>query len=260
MHPLQEQFYLTLAAQAGRYKYLAFAIPEHKQQLLMDNSMTWAKKQSIGSSLVDLGYRDYIAARFLLNNKFIIQGLTLASTAVEKYLKALIVFTSKEEERYNYHFDRFSKLKTILNKNYHDVTEKFDPVFISILEKAYKIRYYDKLEGPIKIGFFLNQFIGELDSTIHFLETIYSPGLLYSQAIQNKDPNLYQNNFILNKQDKKEFMERPDTAFVIHIQIDSITHRESKIVGRDIVNKYEGRLAIFTDPFEPNWFVNIPAH
>src|SRR6188474_1578669 len=108
----------------------------------MDNSITWAKRQSIGSSLVDLGYRDYIAARFLLNNEFIIQGLTLASTAVEKYLKALIIFTSKKKEKYNYHLDNFSKLKTILDKNYHDVTKRFDPVFLSILEKAYKIRYY----------------------------------------------------------------------------------------------------------------------
>ncbi len=38
----------------------------------MNKSYTWAEQQSIGSSLVDLGYRDYIAARFLLNNEFII--------------------------------------------------------------------------------------------------------------------------------------------------------------------------------------------
>jgi hypothetical protein len=221
----------------------------------MDNSLTWTQKQVMGSSLVDLGYRDYIAARFLLNNEFIIQGLTLASTAVEKYLKALIVFTSKKKERYNYHFDNLMKLKTILAKNGQDVTTKFDPAFLSILEKSYKIRYYDRLKKPIQIGFFLNQFIGELDSTIHFLETSDTPGLLYKQAIQNKDPNLYQNNFILNKQDKKQFMEKPDTAVAIHIEIGSSSTRESKVVGRDVVNKYEGCFAVFTDPFEPNWLV-----
>lgn len=214
----------------------------------------------IGSSLVDLGYRDYIAARFLLNNEFVVQGLTLASTAIEKYLKALIVFTSKEKEKYYYHFDNLIKLKDILDKNHHDVTKEFDPVFLDILVKAYKIRYYDKLEEPIKIGFFLNQFIGELDDTIHSLETSDTPGILYGRAIQNRDPNLYQNNFILNKQEKKDFMERPDTAFAIHIQIGSSSHMENKVVGRDIVNKYEGRLAIFTNPFEPNWFIDGPAH
>jgi len=49
-----------------------------------------------GYALMDLAYRDYIAARFLLNNHFIVQGLTLASTAVEKYLKAVIVFNLQE--------------------------------------------------------------------------------------------------------------------------------------------------------------------
>lgn len=82
------------------------------------------------------------------------------------------------------------------------------PVFINILQKAYKIRYYDKLEEPVKMGFFLNQFIGELDSTIHYLENNETPGLLYGQAIRSKDPNLYQNNFILNNQNKKAFMEK----------------------------------------------------
>lgn len=218
--------------------------------------MTWAEKQMTASSFADLGYRDYIAARFLLNNEFIIQGTTLASTAIEKYLKALIIFTSKEEKNYNYHLDNIIKLKAILEKNHYDITKNFDPVFLNILENAYKIRYYDNLKEPIKIGFFLNQFIGELDSTIHFMETSEIHGLHYKQAIQGKYPILYQNNFILNKQDKKDFMEKPDTAFAIHIQIGSSAHIENKVVGRQIVNKYEGRLAIFSDPFEPNWFVN----
>lgn len=60
-------------------------------------SITQTEKFLNGPTLLDLGYRDYIAARFLLNNKFIIQGLTLASTALEKYLKSLIVLTSKEK-------------------------------------------------------------------------------------------------------------------------------------------------------------------
>ena len=221
----------------------------------MSKSMTWAERQLIGSSFVDLGYRDYIAARFLLNNHFFIQGLTLASTAVEKYLKAIIVFASKQKEKYYYHFDNLAKLKNILEKTDHDVTEEFDPIFISILEKAYKIRYYDILDQPIVIGFYLNQFIGELDGTIHFLETSKTPGIHYRKAVESKDPNLYENNFILNKQDKKDFMEKPDTAISVRIQIGSSSHKESQVVGKNIVNQYEGRLSVFTDPFEPKLFI-----
>ena len=65
-------------------------------RIIMDNSITWTEKLYKGHWLMDLGYRDYIAARLLLNNHMIIQGLTLASTSVEKYLKALIVFNLKE--------------------------------------------------------------------------------------------------------------------------------------------------------------------
>lgn len=222
----------------------------------MSNSTTWAERQLIGSSLIHLGYRDYIASRFLLNNELIIQGLTLASTSVEKYLKALIVFNSKEKEKINYHFDHLIKLQNLLEKNHYDVTKKFDPVFLNILQEAYKIRYYDNLKKPIKIGFFLNQFIGELDNTIHFLETSGANGLYYQQAIKNNDPMLYQNNYILGKENKKKFMERPDTAFAIHIQIGSSSHIEHNVVGKNIINKYEGRLAIFSDPSEPNWLVS----
>ena len=102
--------------------------------------MTNAQKHFTASSLIDLGYRDYIAARFLLNNQLVIQGLTLASTAIEKYLKAIIVLHVKENDKYHYHFDNFTKLKAILSKSYKDVTTDFDPVFIAILEKAYKSR------------------------------------------------------------------------------------------------------------------------
>jgi HEPN domain-containing protein len=220
----------------------------------MSKSITWAEKQSLGCTLVDLGYRDYLAARFLLNNEFIIQGLTLASSAVEKYLKALIVLTSKDKEKYNYHLDKLNKLKALLEKNNQDVTKEFDPLFLNILENAYKIRYYDTLKKAIKIGFYLNQFIGELDSTINYLEKCTGPGLLYQTGVRNKEANLFQNNFILNKLDKKDFMEQPQTAFYILIQPNSMT-QETKVVGRDIVKEYEGKLSIFTNPFEHNWLM-----
>lgn len=151
------------------------------------------------STLIDLGYRDYIAARFLLNNEFIIQGLTLASTAIEKYLKSLIVPTLTGKERYNYHLDNIDKLKNLLVKHYRDVIDDIDPVFLNIVVKVYKIRYYDNLKEPILIGFYLNQFIGTLDDTIHSLEQLIQDKTPYKRAVENNDPNLYKNNFVLNK-------------------------------------------------------------
>jgi HEPN domain-containing protein len=231
----------------------------------MDKSISWAERQLKGSALIDLGYRDYIAARFLLNNQFIIQGLTLASTAVEKYLKSLLLFNLNEREWYNYHFDRIEKLQDLLDKHYFDVTEEFDPVFLSILERAFKIRYYDGLKQPMEFGFYLNQFIGELDNTINLLETSLGPDISlnsltpYKRAVQSKDQYLFENNYVLTGQDKKTFMEKPTIAFSIHIYISSLTHTEQPLIGTDITPPvYEGQLSIFSD-FQPNWFVDASA-
>lgn len=220
----------------------------------MENSITWTEKLYKGHWLMDLGYRDYIAARLLLNNHLIIQGLTLASTSVEKYLKALIVFNLNEKENYYYHFDRFEKLKNILTKVNNDITVEFDPVFIEILENAFKIRYYDRVEKPIFMSFYINQFIGELDYTIDYIERFITNTQndrksmsTYNRAIKNNDSNLYKNNFILSKENKKDFMEKPDVGFSIHIQIGSVVQEEKIIKGGSTKNKYEGRISKFTE-------------
>ncbi|MEA4975292.1 MAG: hypothetical protein VB046_06105 [Paludibacter sp.] len=220
----------------------------------MDNPITWTEKLYKGHWLMDLGYRDYIAARLLLNNHLIIQGLTLASTSVEKYLKALIVFNLKEREKYHYHFDRFEKLKNLLNKVNKNVTGKFDPFFLEILQNAFRIRYYDKIEQPVFMGFYINQFIGELDYTIDFIENFITETenggecfSAYYKAIQNNDSHLYENNFVLSKENKKDFMEKPDVGFSIYIRIESVVQEEKIVKGGSTKNKYEGRISKFTE-------------
>ncbi|MXN92387.1 hypothetical protein GR160_14250 [Flavobacterium sp. Sd200] len=225
----------------------------------MKNSLTFFEKCSVSASLNDLAYRDYIAARFLLNNEFVVQGLTLASTAVEKYLKSIIVFHSIEDKNYHYHFDNLQKLKNAL-ANIYDITERFDPGFLSILEKAYKIRYYDRLNNQILIGIYVNQFIGELDATIHDLEIFIAKTQNgnnkfsnYWRAVEQNEPNLYMNNYLLNKLDKKEFMETPGFAFSIHIQAGtSAIGFEETVRSKEVATLYEGSLTTF-DEFQNNW-------
>ena len=223
----------------------------------MNKSFSFGDKCNISSTLLDLAYRDYIASRFLLNNQFVIQGLTLASTAVEKYLKSIIVFNSSEKKNYHYHFDNIEKLKNALSDSYN-LSERFDPVFLDILEKAFKIRYYDNLREEIEIGIYLNQFLGELDATIFNLETYIADTQNFSrkfssywQAVESKDINLYENNYILKKMDKKEFMEKPGYAFSIHIRAGLGVNSQSTCVGKDIFVEYNGRMSIF-DEFLPS--------
>lgn len=228
----------------------------------MDNSISWTEKLNKGHALMDLGYRDYIAARLLLNNHLIIQGLTLASTSVEKYLKAIIVFNLKKKEKYHFHLDRFESLEKLLINVKSNVTIKFDPVFLDILKNAFRIRYYDRIEKPIFMGFYINQLIGELDYMIDFMERFISNSQngekimsAYFKAIENNDSHLYKNNFILKMENKKDFMERPDIGFSIYIRMGPVVQEERIVKGGSTQNKYEGQISKFAE-FNEILFLN----
>ena len=117
--------------------------------------------------LLSLGYRDYIASRFLLNNDYILQGTLLASSAVEKYLKAGEALNGKRLNKH--HLDSLGQFKSLYSQTpYHMMFNVLDPVFLNILGKAYRYRYYDEktITKPDTIGFLVNQFLGTLDFTI----------------------------------------------------------------------------------------------
>lgn len=206
-------------------------------------------QHSLGFSFLTLGYRDYIAARFLLNNNFIIQGVTLASTAFEKYLKAILAISGKPSS--GHLNNKLSEFKDLLKESYYDITEFFDDRFLKILSNVYKIRYYDKIQKPIQIGFFINQFIGELDFAISFIENkvilnvknqngeiVNSP---YKHDVEVKEHHLFFNNYILNDLPKKDHMEKIDNGFIIYVDSNN---PEGELIGEgtNIKNKYNGKL------------------
>lgn len=220
----------------------------------MTNSRNFFEKCTLSSSFCDLAYRDYISSRLLLNNQLVLQGLTLASTAIEKYLKAIIAFNLNKPEWINYHFDNFSKLKKLLIKVEFEMINEFDSVFIDVLIKAFKIRYYDRLEKDITIGIYLNQFIGELDFVVYNLETYISRKQFngeknspYWRAVESKDPKLYDENYILNGEEKEKFMEKLGYAFSVHIKKGEFTLIERSDLSESISVKYDGQLNIFDE-------------
>ena len=203
---------------------------------------------SLGFALITLGYRDYIAARFLLNHNFIIQGVTLASTAIEKYLKAILAINGRTKK---VHLDKLEELRSLLNESYYDIPNKFDKRFLNILAKAYKIRYYDNLNEPITIGFFVNQFIGELDYAISFIETQVIVNLKnqkgevistpYYQDIEAQEPHLFFNNYILSGITKKDHMEKIDNGYAIYVDNNN-PGGELIAKGNNIRNSYNGNM------------------
>ncbi len=209
-------------------------------------------------SLLTLGYKDYRVARFLLNNvnnDYVIQGLTFASTSVEKYIKVLLFLNGKTKREINVHLNKLEHLKKALSSCYYDITQKIDERFLEILGKVYEIRYYDDIKKPITIGLFLNQFIGELDFAINLFETVVIKDIkdekgsiiktLYHRDIENKHKDLFENNYILNGISKKEHMEKEDTGFAIYIDPKSLAFGEINILGKGIKNDYQSNHLIW---------------
>ena len=212
--------------------------------------------------LLSLGYRDYIASSFLLNNDYILQGTLLASSAVEKYLKAGLALNGKRLNKF--HLDSLGQFKSLYSQTpYKMMFDVLDAVFLDILGKAYKYRYYDKktITKPDTIGFLVNQFLGTLDFTIFKLDSLFiitkeNNGVTSSQDTQLKRaaksglPDLWLNNYVLNKIGKNEFMNRKSKAFGLFITPLNFGE-ELEIVGHDIIGLYEGKMWTVTADFKP---------
>ena len=207
-------------------------------------------------ALIQLGFDDYIASRHLLNNKLIMQGVTLASTAVEKYLKAVLATFGKVKK---VHLDRLDVLKNQLKECYTDFTDKFDERFLEILGKAYKIRYYHDNEETITIGFFLHQFLCELDYTIHFFENVVYTGIkdgndnevltFYKKYVHERNPNLTFNNYLFEGLSKNEFMERPGYGYCIYFN-PKRWDGNILVEGHNVKNSYDGRITLINMNFK----------
>jgi len=177
-------------------------------------------------NLILMAYDDYIASRVLLNNKLALQGAIFASTAIEKYLKAILVVLGYDLNKIKFHLDRLPKLKSYFEETeYLELfTKYFDPAFFDQLSKAYSFRYYDNVKQPTTMGFFINQFLGELDYTVAAFERLVIMNddngkdlpSKYKRAVNEKDHNLFHDNYILNNLDKREFMERNSDGFGIY--------------------------------------------
>jgi HEPN domain-containing protein len=177
-------------------------------------------------NLTLMAYDDYITSRFLINNGHVLQGAILASTAIEKYFKAMLVALGTPIDKIKVHMDRFDKLKSHLDHSdyYQLFTNHFDEHFFEELRKAYLFRYYDNIKQPTTLGFFVNQFLGELDWTVYTIETLLimhdgkgNPiDTRYKREVKEQQPQIFENNFVLNKIKKKDFMVRESNGFGLY--------------------------------------------
>ena len=172
-------------------------------------------------SYVTLGYKDYVAARSLLRGGHLLQGVTVASTAVKKYLKAvLLVFGARGRG----HLDH-PGLWTLFQSSGADLVGVLNHEFIHFLGRAYRLRYVDDLKADINLGIEQYKVLAELDFTISAIEGRLTlqrgeepeVGSVYQIALKSNEPALCDDNYVRLGIDKRTFVERRQKLYAVYV-------------------------------------------
>ena len=161
---------------------------------------------------LDLGYKDYIGARVLLMSGLLLQGAILGSTAVEKYLKAILAFKGNVSHGH---------LKTAhINaaKNFDSRLEKMlNDKFLLLLQRVYEMRYIDSLSVDFNVVIAYREFLAELDFTCQMLHESFKLNINGAQVVSSyhiardqKDELLCTDNFVANNLSKQGFIGAED--------------------------------------------------
>lgn len=184
----------------------------------MKRKMSEQKLVEVVLQYLQLGFIDYIGARSLLRSALPLQGAILASTAVEKYFKALAAVggTRMWGHLQKKHVNRIRELVP-------DLFAKFNPDFLDFLERCYTLRYMDSLPPGFTLKVFARETLAELDHTLFHTE--FQINLRYADgrhvatalrsAIEKKDPRVLLDNHVLTGVSKSDFLRQPDTAYAI---------------------------------------------
>jgi HEPN domain-containing protein len=146
-------------------------------------------------------FTDYIAARVLLNSGLLLQGAVLASTSLEKYLKAIMALHGNESRGHlkKAHWNALKNHSTALY-------EKLNQAFLQLCQKCYRLRYTDKLPLDFNLVIAQFEFLTELDHSVSLIENSIKTVdqgrnqiRAYQAAVECKDQRLYANNIAVQK-------------------------------------------------------------
>jgi len=159
-----------------------------------------------------LAFVDYVAARLLLLNEMPLQALILASTCVEKYLKAFLATRGKMTKT---HLDSEDFLKIFRSEGLN-VHEFLNENFVRYLGRSYELRYIEATTGPLSVAVEGRKLLAELDYTVSEFNQrlkMFRDGVLqevdYQVAVRRHDESVWRDNYLLKGINKTEFVTTP---------------------------------------------------
>lgn len=175
-----------------------------------------------------MAYKDYKAARHLINSGFLHQGALLINTCLEKEIKAYLFVANIDVAKNHETSKLLNLLSTIENVNW---VKDINPEFIKVISKIYKTRYFENLGPGFNFVINKNKFLAELDFTYSLLESMSvmtsmnrntdNPFIKsrYQEAIKEKEEIIYLNNYILNNIPKEDFLNQPEMIYEFRIAL-----------------------------------------
>lgn len=184
----------------------------------MEKKIPQQKRSQLVLQYLQLAFIDYVGARTLLRSQLPLQGAVLASTAVEKYFKAIAVVGGKQLCGH-----LGAKHVKQIKQYTPNLFEKLNPEFLKFLERCYTLRYTDSLERGFTLKVFARETLAELDHTVYNTEMQINVRRddggrvlsAYRNALQKKTPNVFDDNHVLQNISKTDFLRRPDKAYAI---------------------------------------------
>ncbi len=171
------------------------------------------------ADFLNIAYKDYLAARVLFNAQLPVQGAVLASTAVEKYFKAILAFRGNKSQG---HLKKahFNAVKNFDSRLWSALNEEF----LTLLQRVYSLRYQDDLEKNFNVVIASREFLAELDHTAVMIQESFKlqqdgkeAVLMYHQDRKSNDPRLLLNNHVLSGMRKQVFIAaEPQFVYEVH--------------------------------------------
>ena len=163
--------------------------------------------------------RDYVAARQLLIAGLLVQGTALATTAMEKYLKAIFVHATLKVPRSHKPSDLYFQIKNL-------GTLSLNEGFLRVITKGYELRYPDDLQPGFNISLnqallliALDQAILEVLQRFKFEKDGKQVPLLVERAISENDRRVLDGNAALGTVAKSQLLENPSYCFEFRVLI-----------------------------------------
>ncbi|MGO4395290.1 hypothetical protein AB4Z46_28440 [Variovorax sp. M-6] len=171
------------------------------------------------SMFLNDAFGDYLAARILLNARMPHQGAMMASTALEKYFKTILVTRGQRIHGHlqTAHWNSVGHL-------YPELVAQLDRDFVKLCQKSYALRYTDDLPKGYNIVIASREFLAELDASVATIQR----GIRYRLSERDtqtdferhrasNDERLLTNNHVLLGIEKYDFIYS-ESQFVFEVR------------------------------------------